>query len=128
MHLSKHQRAQFTCPPEYAYGSQGAGNIIPADTTLLFHVELLEINPTITEEERNTQANNGRPKKKKKRRSVFDLPPVGDPRDHMCFNPVTIYSALGLLATSFVYLLYACNKKVQHLTKERRRELRKKVA
>ena len=21
MHLSKHQRAQFTCPPEYAYGS-----------------------------------------------------------------------------------------------------------
>ena len=48
-HLSKHQRAQFTCPPSYAYGSQGAGSIIPPETTLLFHVELLDINPPITD-------------------------------------------------------------------------------
>ena len=69
--------------------------------------------------------NDGRPKKKKKRRSVWDLPPIGDPRDHMCFDPMTVYTALGLLATSLVFLIYACNTKVDHLTKERKREIKK---
>ena len=69
---------------------------------------------------------NDRPKKKKKRRSVWDMPPIGDPRDHMCFNPMTVYTALGFLATSFVFLIYASSTKVEHLTKERKREIKKK--
>ena len=44
--LLRHQRAVFRCPPEYAYGSAGAGTIIPPHSVLLFNVELLEINPT----------------------------------------------------------------------------------
>ncbi len=31
----------LTCPPSYAYGSQGAGNVIPPNATLRFQIELL---------------------------------------------------------------------------------------
>jgi FKBP-type peptidyl-prolyl cis-trans isomerase len=37
------QKAKLTCAPEFAYGSQGAGNVIPGNTTLCFDVELLAI-------------------------------------------------------------------------------------
>jgi FKBP-type peptidyl-prolyl cis-trans isomerase FkpA len=37
-------KAKLTCPSSIAYGSRGAGGVIPPNATLLFEVELLAIN------------------------------------------------------------------------------------
>jgi len=37
-------KAKLTCPSAIAYGSRGAGGVIPPDATLVFEVELLSIN------------------------------------------------------------------------------------
>ena len=37
-------KAKLTCPAAIAYGSRGAGGVIPPNATLLFEVELLGIN------------------------------------------------------------------------------------
>jgi len=41
--MSVGQIAILTCPPSYAYGSRGAGDVIPANATLIFEVEFLKI-------------------------------------------------------------------------------------
>lgn len=42
--MSIGQKAKLSCPPDYAYGKNGVGGIIPPNATLNFEVELLKIN------------------------------------------------------------------------------------
>ncbi|XP_061076699.1 peptidyl-prolyl cis-trans isomerase FKBP1B-like [Conger conger] len=41
--MSLGERAMLTCSPDFAYGPEGCGNLIPANSILVFDVELLAI-------------------------------------------------------------------------------------
>ena len=41
--LKKGSSASLIIPPELAYGSNGAGNVIPPNSYLIFEVELIDI-------------------------------------------------------------------------------------
>lgn len=41
--MSKGERCKLTCTPDYAYGARGHPPVIPPNSTLIFDVELLEI-------------------------------------------------------------------------------------
>jgi FKBP-type peptidyl-prolyl cis-trans isomerase FkpA len=36
-------KAKLTCPPSIAYGSSGAGGVIPPNATLNFEIELISV-------------------------------------------------------------------------------------
>jgi len=41
--LRKGDKARLVIPPQLAYGSAGAGGVIPPDAVLIFEVELMDI-------------------------------------------------------------------------------------
>ena len=43
--LKKGQKAVLKCPPHLADGSQGAGDAIPPNATLIFEVEVVDFTP-----------------------------------------------------------------------------------
>ena len=38
-------RRRLTVPPELGYGDKGSGSVIPPGATLIFEVDLLEVEP-----------------------------------------------------------------------------------
>ena len=50
LQLAEGMKAQLYCPADYAYGSRGAGGVIPPNADLIFDVELVKIETPPAEE------------------------------------------------------------------------------
>jgi len=61
--LAKGAKADLICPPLYAYGSKGFGDLIPPDSPLLFSIEVVNIEPAKKEEPKKAEAKKEEPKK-----------------------------------------------------------------
>ena len=60
-------KAKLHCPADYAYGTSGAGRIIPANADLTFDVELVDINPPAeVKPEATTDSKTSKTKRKRK--------------------------------------------------------------
>ena len=118
LHLTKGMRARLLCPPDYAYGSSGAGRVIPPDSDLMFDVELLDINPPEVVEPRDDEG-----LRRNKRNSWKDLPPIGDDRSHVCLSPEPVYILGATLIVSLAYLVYACMLPVENISRSKRLQL-----
>ena len=44
-------KADLICPPDYAYGNRAMGSTIPANSPLLFSIEVVKITPAQKKEE-----------------------------------------------------------------------------
>ena len=121
LYLAKGMKARLLCPPDYAYGSSGAGRVIPPDSDLIFDVELIDINPPEAVAPRDDEAQNSR---RNKRNSWKDLPPIGDDRSHVCFTPVSVYGLAASVIVSLAYLVYACIIPVENISRSKRLQLK----
>jgi len=63
------EKRKLTCPPEYAYGDRGFGDIIPAKSTLVFEIELMDIIGKGKKEEKK-ETKNEEPKKEELKKEV----------------------------------------------------------
>ena len=94
----------MVCPPQLAYGSEGASNIIPGDETITFEMEVLadkvakKKQQKWYEEDSNNWNDNSRD-------TVW--PMEGNLSTHFCVGPSLPVFLLIAFATSMLYLLYA---------------------
>lgn len=49
--LATGAKADLICPPDYAYGNRAMGSTIPANSPLLFSIEVVDIKPAAKKEE-----------------------------------------------------------------------------
>jgi FKBP-type peptidyl-prolyl cis-trans isomerase len=55
--MKKGSKADFVCPPDYAYGNRSRPKI-PANSVLLFSVEVVDINKLLPDEDEAPKASN----------------------------------------------------------------------
>ena len=65
LNLAKGAKAELVCPPDYAYGSRAMGPI-PANSSLLFSIEVVDIEPAKKPETEDKPKTEEKPKVEEK--------------------------------------------------------------